>query len=241
MVTIDPEFKKLIDPLNEQEREDLENSIRENGFNPAFPVILWKNHDIVVDGHNRFEICQKLNVEPKIIEQEFESREAVKEWMIRAQLSRRNLTPEQLSYFRGLKYNTEKSSYGGSSCKNCNSKTNEKLAKEFGVSARTISNDGKYTEAIDKICKVCDISKQELLRDFKKSDIIELADMPENKVKDGLEKLRSGDKKKKNAKGSCPYYLEFDSEINKKIIEMARGNAKALFESLINAEYERRH
>lgn len=240
MVTVDPEFKQLIDALTEQEREDLETNIRENGFNKAFPIILWKGHDIIVDGYNRFEICQKLCVEPEYVEQEFENREAVKEWMVKAQLARRNLSPEQLAYFRGLRYNTEKSSYGGAGCKTCNSKTNEKLAKEFGVSARTVSNDGKYNEAVDRICKVCDMSKQEVLRGFKRTDILGFADMPEGKIKGELDKLRKGEKKKKTAKGVCPYYLEFEPEVNKKITTLARGNVQALFEALINAEFERR-
>lgn len=238
MVTIDPEFKKLIDALTEQEREDLENSIRENGYNPAFPVILWKGHDIIVDGHNRYEISQKLNIEPTFTEQEFESKEAVMEWMIKNQLARRNLTPEQLSYYRGLKYNNMKSSHGGSSCKSCNSKTNETLAKEFGVSARTISNDGKFNEAIDKICKVCDLNKQDLLGKFKKTDIIELADLPENKIANELEKLKNGNKTKKASKGVCPYYFQFNSDINRKLISMAKGNPQEFIENLINAAYE---
>lgn len=64
-VIVDPEFKSLIDALTEQEREDLETSIKENGFNKAFPIIIWKNHQIIVDGHNRYEICQKLGIEPE--------------------------------------------------------------------------------------------------------------------------------------------------------------------------------
>lgn len=241
MVTVDPEFKSLIDALTEQEHDDLEKSISDNGFNKAFPIILWKGHDnIIVDGYNRYEICQKLGIEPEYVEQEFESREAVKEWMVKAQLARRNLSPEQLAYFRGLRYNTEKASYGGSGCKTCNLKTNEKLAKEFGVSARTVSNDGKYSAVIDRICQVCDVSKQEILRGFKRTDILGLADTSDNKLKSELEKLSKEEKKKKTAKGSCPYYLEFSPEMNKKITTLARGDVQRLFENLIDQEFERR-
>jgi regulator of sirC expression with transglutaminase-like and TPR domain len=40
-------------------------------------------------------------------------REAVIEWMIRHQLSRRNQTPEQISYYRGKLYAQMKKAEGG--------------------------------------------------------------------------------------------------------------------------------
>lgn len=161
--------------------------------------------------------------------------------MVRAQLARRNLSAEQLAYYRGLRYNTEKSSHGGASCKTCNSKTNEKLAEEYGISARTISSDGKYSEQVDRICEVCDVSKQDILKGFKRTDILKLADIPDEKIKSELEKITKEEKKKKpSAKGSCTYYLEFSTEMNKKIMTLAKGNVQGLFEKLIDQEIERR-
>lgn len=240
MVTTDPELKKLIDPLNAKEREDLENSIRENGFNPALPIILWKGQDIVVDGHNRLEICQKLGIKPVFTEQEFKTIEEVKEFMVNLQISRRNLTPEQLKYYRGTTQNKEKAGHGGARCEGRNLKTNERLAEKFGVSARTIADDGKFSSAVDKICKVCGINRQDLFGKFKVSDIIELGELPENKIEKGLEKLKKMEKekaKKKKASVSFSYMFKFDDEINDMLITMSRGEDQAFIEGLIREKY----
>ncbi|AKB61368.1 ParB/RepB/Spo0J family partition protein [Methanosarcina mazei] len=241
MVIVDPELKKLIVALASEERERLKNSIMENGFNPAFPVILWKGHDTIVDGHNRWEICQELGVEPEIIEQEFETKEDVMIWMVKNQLARRNLTPDQYSKLRGSRYNVEKAAWGKVKGKSCTSRTDERLSMEYGVSPRTIKNDGKFAAAVEKICTVCTIEENDLVGKFKKSDIMELGELPDNKIEKGLEKLKAGGKVKSKPEGTCPYYLQFNSSTNEKILEMSAGNPQEFFLDLINAEYERRH
>lgn len=84
---IDEEFKNLIPPLSDVERKGLENSILKEGCRDA--IITW--HGVIVDGHNRYEICTKHNIPYKTVQREFESREAVIEWIILNQFGRRNL------------------------------------------------------------------------------------------------------------------------------------------------------
>ena len=59
---IDAEFRDLIPPLTEEEYQGLEKNLLENGFNPAFPILVWKGQNIIVDGHNRYSICVKHNL-----------------------------------------------------------------------------------------------------------------------------------------------------------------------------------
>ena len=63
---------------------------------------------ILVDGHNRYGICLKHKLNFKIHLISFDSLKEVRNYMIDNQLGRRNLIPEQASYLRGLRYNTEK-------------------------------------------------------------------------------------------------------------------------------------
>ena len=49
----------------------------------------------IVDGHNRYDICKKHNIEPIIGTLAYETKEEVMEWMLDIQLGRRNLTPIQ--------------------------------------------------------------------------------------------------------------------------------------------------
>lgn len=47
---------------------------------------------ILIDGHNRYEICTRLNIPFDTVEMEFEDREQAKIWIIENQFGRRNLT-----------------------------------------------------------------------------------------------------------------------------------------------------
>ncbi|MDJ0727264.1 MAG: hypothetical protein QNJ38_19365 [Prochloraceae cyanobacterium] len=105
-VKIDPEFKSLIIPLTEEERSLLEADLIEHGC--LDPLIVWLEENVFLDGHNRHEICSKHNIKYQIKYLSFRDREAAKEWMLKKQLGRRNLTNESLSYYRGQLYNTLK-------------------------------------------------------------------------------------------------------------------------------------
>lgn len=88
---IDEEFRDLISPLDENERQILEDSIVTNGC--EMPLVVWKG--IIVDGHNRYEICKKNGIIFAVEEKEFEGRDDAKLWIIENQLGRRNLNDYQ--------------------------------------------------------------------------------------------------------------------------------------------------
>jgi len=66
-----------------------------------------------MDGHNSYNIVTKHNLPFNIISLEFNSRDEVIAWMIKVQIDRRNLTPMELTYYRGMHYNIEKKLHGG--------------------------------------------------------------------------------------------------------------------------------
>lgn len=90
---IDPEFQSLIPPLAEDERAELEASLKAEGC--RHPLDVWQG--VIVDGHNRYAICQANGIPFEVAEHEFEDRDAAKEWILRNQLARRNLN----DYSRG--------------------------------------------------------------------------------------------------------------------------------------------
>ena len=90
-MVIDEEFKQLIPPLTEEEYKGLEASIISEGCRDA--LIVWG--DILIDGHNRYEICTLHNIPYKTIEMNFNSRNEALLWIMRNQLSRRNLNDLQ--------------------------------------------------------------------------------------------------------------------------------------------------
>ncbi len=85
---IDSELKKLIPPLTLEEYKQLEENIIAEGCRDA--LVVWGG--VIVDGHNRYEICKKNGIEFKKMDKQFESMDAVKVWIINNQKGRRNLT-----------------------------------------------------------------------------------------------------------------------------------------------------
>lgn len=92
-ITIDPEFAALIPPLSKEERDQLEANLLEHG-GARDALVVWNVEDrlILIDGHNRFEICMLLGLLFDIQEIEFDDRNHAKEWIIRNQFGRRNLS-----------------------------------------------------------------------------------------------------------------------------------------------------
>jgi N6-adenosine-specific RNA methylase IME4 len=90
-IRIDPEFKALIAPLKPDEREQLEANLVANGCRDS--LVLWKG--ILIDGHNRYEICERRGIKYDTVEMALPSREHVLLWIEENQLGRRNLTDDQ--------------------------------------------------------------------------------------------------------------------------------------------------
>lgn len=95
MIVIDSEFQSLIPPLSDDEYEGLEKSLVENGYQDwREPIITWNG--TVIDGHNRYNICEEHGIKFRTMEREFDSRDAAKIWIIENQSKvRRNLNPGQ--------------------------------------------------------------------------------------------------------------------------------------------------
>jgi hypothetical protein len=152
---IDPEFKALIPPLSAIEFATLESSILEEGCRD--PLVVWTEEKILIDGYNRYAICVAHGIPYQIVEMSFNSRNAVKVWMLLNQLGRRNLTSESVSYLRGTWYELTKQSHGGdrkSSGQNDHLKTDEKLGALFKASPKTIRRDAQFATAVDTLSSI---------------------------------------------------------------------------------------
>ena len=107
-VRIDPEFESLIDPLTDEEYQQLKENIR--GYGLLEKIKIWKEagkgYYVIVDGHNRNRILKELAEEAPednwLSDNNYETlavvlstRSEIKEYIIKNQLGRRNLTPFQ--------------------------------------------------------------------------------------------------------------------------------------------------
>ncbi|MFT7032450.1 MAG: hypothetical protein ACJA2S_000950 [Cyclobacteriaceae bacterium] len=183
------ELKEYILPLNKEEFSQLERNILDQGCREA--LVVWKKKDgrlVIVDGHNRYKICKKHEIPFDLKQVEFDNIENVKEWMINNQLGRRNLNPDQMSYYRGMKYENLKRKKGGYEKVQLKGKSSlsayEVLANEFKVSQKTIQRDAKYSRALNLIGQSNINLKNAILRGdvkLKKSDITLFSDVDEEK------------------------------------------------------------
>ena len=91
-IVVNEELKAYIDPLTPEEHEALERSILAEGCRDA--LVLWG--DVLVDGHNRYGICQKHGLPFQTVQNpRFQSMEDVHLWMIDQHLGRRSVSDFQ--------------------------------------------------------------------------------------------------------------------------------------------------
>lgn len=213
-ITIDEELQSLIPPLAQDEYEQLEQNILTEGCRE--PITLWHFHDqyILVDGHNRYNICSRHNIKYNVQLREFNSKEQAKDWMITNQLGRRNLTPLQQSYLRGKRYANEKKAWGGkrdqlASGHNAHLspdvmtsgaatpdseplQTAARLAGEYGVNEKTIRRDEQFAQNLERLTKNDNALRWKILSGqikAGKKTITGLSDMPAKLLKSISKKL----------------------------------------------------
>lgn len=91
-ITINEELRSLIDPLADIEYAALERSLRAEGCRDA--LVLW--NDVLIDGHNRYEICRKHDIPFRTVQNtSFDSIEDVRLWVIENHLARRSVSDYQ--------------------------------------------------------------------------------------------------------------------------------------------------
>jgi len=157
-ITIDPDFSSLLMPLTADEKRQLEENIIEHGCRD--PLVTWRG--ILIDGHNRYDICTRHSLPFETVGIDLPDREAVADWMDANQLGRRNLTPDAFRYLLGRRYKRQKKAahrpakvdqidpVSGDQIDTPKS-TAAKLAKEHGTSEPTVKRAAKFAEEVDRI------------------------------------------------------------------------------------------
>lgn len=171
---IDNEFKTLIRPLQKKEYLQLEDNLLADGC--LDPIVTW--NDIIIDGHNRYEICCRHHIPFEVYEMSFESREEAIAWICAHQLGRRNITEETRKFLIGMQYETEKivncrkNAYGINQYSTTEEpvtlnepselaeesipsghRTAQRIAEENHVSYNTVQKYAIYTRALEIIGK----------------------------------------------------------------------------------------
>ncbi len=147
------ELQELIPPLDPSELEQLHRELDSDG-RAIHPLVVWKQEGVLVDGHHRYDYCQKKGFPFEVRKLSFTSIDAVKNHMILQQLGRRNLDGKQKDLLRGKLYNARKRkahrpTHNGA--KSAPLRTREQIAKETGVSPRKVEQDAEFASAAEKL------------------------------------------------------------------------------------------
>jgi ParB-like chromosome segregation protein Spo0J len=91
---INPELQTIVAPLTPDEYAQLRDNIQRDGL--LEPITLWAEQSgTILDGHNRYAICNELGIGFRTKVLSFLGIEAAKLWILEHQVGRRNLTDDQ--------------------------------------------------------------------------------------------------------------------------------------------------
>lgn len=197
---IDKQFKSLVRPLSSKEYAQLEKTIISNGCHET--ILVWE--DIVIDGHNHYEICAKHNLPFDYEELQFDCREAVIAWICAHQLKREDITEEMRRFLIGLQYETEKLIIRRKSTDlskpfypedelppddntpHSGHVTAQRIARENNISYGTVQKFAQYTRSLEKISKTApDLVLKILSGKYKISyqNIVDISKMPSEEIR----------------------------------------------------------
>jgi len=92
ILSVNPEYEKLVFPLSSDEYNTLKESIKQDGL---WIPIICNAEGIILDGHHRFRACIELEIKPKVVVREFENKLLEKKFVIECNLKRRQLNDFQ--------------------------------------------------------------------------------------------------------------------------------------------------
>ena len=84
-----PAFAELLPSLTDEQYAALEADILQNG---CYSPIIINEDNVIVDGHHRYEICEKHGIPYQMTVFSFEDDLEARQWALDTQKARRNLS-----------------------------------------------------------------------------------------------------------------------------------------------------
>jgi len=200
MLEIKEEFKKLIPALTAEEFKQLEANCLEEGIREK--IITWNG--FIIDGHNRYEIATRWNLDYQTESKRFKDESDVREWMINNQFGRRNLSNYQRGVLalelesvfseRAKEQQGKRADLLVNSPKSEPIDTRKELAKIASVGEQTIARvkviEAKASEEVKAQLSIGEVSINQVYQDIKKeekkAERIELIEQQIEDIEHGL-------------------------------------------------------
>lgn len=196
---INNEFRLLIPKLSLEEYTQLEENCIKEGIRDK--IVLWD--DFIIDGHNRYEIAIKHNLQFFTHNKEFDNENDVKEWMINNQFGRRNLSNYQRSVLalqledvfkaKAKEQQGQRTDIKQISAESKPIETRQEIAKVANVSHDTIAKvkviEAKATSEVKAQLSTGEVSINQAYLEIKKEEKKEIQEVRKQAYKDKIETL----------------------------------------------------
>lgn len=200
-IKIEPLFRRLELPLDEEERVVLEKDILERGYSQSF--FTWRG--FLLMGFDAFEICNQHGIKYKVKPKKYPSKEVAISELCKTHLKLGSDNEMMRKHLIGTRFHAEKSvakskspEFDGMYCyDNSAMRTRERLAREFGVSTQTIYKYGVYAETLNDVAEISEelfwkVMKKEVKVSIETLQaILKLSPTPRNQA---IQKLLNGNK-----------------------------------------------
>lgn len=231
---VDEEFQSIIPPLAPEEFNQLEQNIIEED-EVRDPIIVWQDHNIIVDGHNRYKVLlEHPSIPFRVMEKPFESREDVIVWMCSNQLGRRNLNENQRTILLGQAYEIRKAQRykprdekGRFALSQQSADIRSSLADEYNVSVAEVERSGRYVRGLNEVEAVFPGTTRKITAgelEVTKKDVMSLTTMEGEEKQQAIRDIAAGRRIKPSESPSAPteekaeYTVEdFRSELMRKV------------------------
>ena len=213
-IKINTDFENLIPKQTVEQFKQLEENILKEK-RARNPLVVWKGHDLLVDGHHRLRI---LKAHPELgwtfVEQEFSDEDEVKEWIIKNALGTRNLTEVQFKLLLAELYKMRKKKAGAP-------KGNKNAGKQCTQNGN-IESDAKPKRVSEQLAEEMGVAKNTVIRAEQFADSVAAAE----KVIPGItERIESGELKAQKAE-VIPWRKQTPEQIKKSVAEIEERNSK---------------
>nr|WP_320190886.1 ParB/RepB/Spo0J family partition protein [uncultured Desulfobacter sp.] len=137
-------FKKLF-PIQEETLAAISQNMEVNGFDPVFPLVVWKEENVLVDGHTRFTAAKNTQLDQvPVVYKSFEDEDDALLYSFHAQRNRRNMSDDDIVKCLALLDNIHKKD--ATVEKTTRKAENEIRAKELGISPQKVDKARKVME-----------------------------------------------------------------------------------------------
>lgn len=156
---IDPDFQNLTQNIDNDALEALKKELLKYGC--FEPIYVWDNY--ILDGHKRYVICQKYEIDFKIQKVKLKSKQDAVAWICTRRLKNSDISEELRRYLIGKKYIAIKTvgimnitganQYTAKSAKSRPhiGKTAVQIGVEHHLSHSTVGKYFQYAKALDKL------------------------------------------------------------------------------------------